>query len=247
MKTLLLRGLLDALFPPRCDVCDAGLGMARRTSVCEPCLRAMPPLEPPWCDRCGVPVGSASQTDCCSPCLHHPPHFTSARAAALYRPARPGLNPPSPLAVAIQRLKYARRRTLADALGQLLADRYPFAPAALLVPVPLHITRLRERGFNQAVLLARRLGVARGLAVQSRALVRTRATQAQPGLGAAARRANLAGAFAVRAGAAVAGREVVLVDDVLTTGATADACAAVLAAAGAARVDVYTVGRAPRP
>jgi ComF family protein len=247
MKTLLLRGLLDALFPPRCDVCDAELGTARRTSVCEPCLRAMPPLEPPWCDRCGVPVGSASQTDCCSPCLHHPPRFSSARAAALYRPGRPGLNPPTPLAVAIQRLKYARRRTLADALGQLLADRYPFAPAALLVPVPLHITRLRERGFNQAVLLARRLGVARGLAVQSRALVRTRATQAQPGLGAAARRANLAGAFAVRAGAAVAGREVVLVDDVLTTGATADACAAVLAAAGAARVDVYTVGRAPRP
>jgi len=245
MKTLLLRGLLDALFPPRCDVCDAGLGMARRTSVCEPCLRAMPPLEPPWCDRCGVPVGSTSQPACCPPCLHHPPHFTSARAAALYRPAHPGLNPPAPLAVAIQRLKYARQRTLADALGMLLAERYPFASAALLVPIPLHITRLRERGFNQAALLARRLGAARGLGVESRALVRTRATHAQPGLGAAARRANLAGAFALRAGAAVAGREVVLVDDVLTTGATADACAAVLAAAGAARIDVYTVGRAP--
>jgi ComF family protein len=165
----------------------------------------------------------------------------------LYRSAHPGLNPPAPLAVAIQRLKYARRRALADALGILLAERYPFAPTALLVPVPLHITRLRERGFNQAVLLARRLAAAHGLPVASRALVRTRPTHAQPGLAAAARRTNLAGAFALRPGAVVAGRQVVLVDDVLTTGATADACAAVLAAAGAARVDVYTVGRAPRP
>jgi ComF family protein len=247
MKTLLLRGLLDALFPPRCDVCDAGLGLDRRTSVCDPCLHAMPAIEPPWCDRCGVPVGPAAPTVCCSSCLHHPPRFTSARAAALYRPARPGLNPPAPLAVAVQRLKYARRKALADALGHLLAERYPFAPAALLVPVPLHVTRLRERGFNQAALLARRLGAARGLHVAVRALVRTRATQAQPGLTAAARRANLAGAFALRPGADVAGREIVLVDDVLTTGATADACAAALSAAGAARVDVYTAGRAPHP
>jgi ComF family protein len=163
----------------------------------------------------------------------------------LYRPAHPGLNPPAPLAVAIQRLKYAQRRALAAALGQLLAERYPFGPAALLVPVPLHITRLRERGFNQAVLLARRLGRARGLGVAARALVRTRATHAQPGLTSAGRRANLAGAFALRPGAAVAGLDVVLIDDVLTTGATADACAAVLRAAGAARVDVYTVGRVP--
>jgi ComF family protein len=113
--------------------------------------------------------------------------------------------------------------------------------------VPLHVTRLRERGFNQAVLLARRLGAERGLRVATRALVRTRATHAQPGLTAATRRTNLAGAFALRVGADVAGCDVVLVDDVLTTGATADACAAVLWAAGAARVDVYTVGRAPRP
>jgi ComF family protein len=149
--------------------------------------------------------------------------------------------------VAIQRLKYARRRTLAGALGQLLAERYPFASTALLVPVPLHVTRLRERGFNQAVLLARCLGRARGLRVASRALVRTRATHAQPGLAAAARRTNLASAFALRPGALVAGYEVVLIDDVLTTGATADACATVLRAAGAVRVDVYTVGRAPHP
>jgi len=205
----------------------------------------MPAPQPPWCDRCGVPVGPTAQPRLCPSCLHHPPRFASARAAALYRPAGPGLNPPAPLAVAIQRLKYARRRALADALGHLLAARYPFAADALLIPVPLHVTRLRERGFNQAVLLARRLGRMRKLTVASRALVRTRATHAQPGLGAVARRRNLADAFALRPGTTVAGLAVVLVDDVLTTGSTADACAAVLLAAGASRVDVYTVGRAP--
>jgi ComF family protein len=245
MATRWLRGLLDTVFPPYCEVCGDGLGPDRRTCVCEGCLGAMPAPEPPWCDRCGVPVGAAALPRLCPSCLHHPPRFTSARAAALYRPSGPGLNRTPPLAVAIQRLKYARRRALADALGHLLAERYPFAPDAVLVPVPLHITRLRERGFNQAVLLARRLGRARGLPVASRALVRLRATHAQPGLGATARRRNLAGAFALRPGIAVARRPVVLVDDVLTTGATADACATVLLAAGAPRVDVYTVGRAP--
>jgi ComF family protein len=245
MTSFWLRGLVDALFPPQCEVCEAPLGAQRRSCVCEACLGGMPALAPPWCDRCGVPLAPSAAPGCCPPCLHRPPRFESARAAALYRPAHPGLNPRPPLAVAVQRLKYAQRRALADALGQLLAERYPFGRDALVVPVPLHITRLRERGFNQAVLLARRLGRARGLAVASRALVRTRATHGQPGLGAAARRQNLDGAFALRPGAAVAGRDVVLIDDVLTTGSTADACATVLRAAGAARIDVYTVGRAP--
>lgn len=127
----------------------------------------------------------------------------------------------------------------------LLAARYPFAPGALLVPVPLHPVRLRSRGFNQALLLARPLGRALGLPVAPRALRRIRRTQAQPGLGAAERRVNLAGAFVVCHPATVSGRHVVLVDDVLTTGATANACAGALRAAGASRVDVYTAGRAP--
>jgi len=134
---------------------------------------------------------------------------------------------------------------VADALGALLAEHYPFGPEALLVPVPLHPKRLRARGFNQALLLARALGRRRGLPVAPRVLVRTRATLAQAGLSAAARRRNLRAAFAVRSPARVARRLVVLVDDVLTTGATADACARALLNGGAARVEVYTVGRAP--
>jgi ComF family protein len=160
----------------------------------------------------------------------------------LYLPATAGLNA---LASAVHALKYGRRRRVATALGALLAARYPFAPDALLVPVPLHLHRLRARGFNQALLLARALAGRRGLEVAARNLVRLRDTHMQPGLSAAERRRNLRGAFVVRTPAAIVGRQVVVVDDVLTTGATAEACALTLRAAGAARVDVFTVGRAP--
>jgi ComF family protein len=160
----------------------------------------------------------------------------------LYLPTTAGLNP---LAVAIHALKYRGRRVVANALGHLLAERYPFAPTALLVPVPLHRVRLRDRGYNQALLLARVLGRARRLQVAARVLRRRRPTRAQPGLTAAERARNLAGAFEVRLPAAVAGRQVVLVDDVMTTGTTAEACARVLRRAGARRIDIYTVGRAP--
>jgi ComF family protein len=159
----------------------------------------------------------------------------------LYRAAPAGANA---LAIAVQALKYRRRRVVAQTLGALLAERYPYGDA-LLVPVPLHPRRLRERGFNQALLLARVLGRHRELAVAARALVRTRHTRAQPGLAAEERRRNLRDAFTVTSPATVRGRNIVLVDDVLTTGATADACARSLLAAGAVRVDVYTLGRAP--
>jgi ComF family protein len=174
--------------------------------------------------------------------VRHPPAFTTARAAALYLPAAVGLNA---LATAVHGLKYRRRRRVAAALGPLLAARYPYDRDAILVPVPLHARRLRSRGFNQALLLARALGRRYGLEVAARALVRVRDTHIQPGLSAADRRRNLRGAFAVRSPEIVAGRRVVVIDDVLTTGATADACARSLVTAGAARVDVYTAGRAP--
>jgi ComF family protein len=189
-----------------------------------------------------VPVPAPAAHDECAACVRRPPVFLRARAAALYLPAAVGLNA---LAAAVHALKYGRRRRVAAALGPLLAARYPYGPDALLVPVPLHVRRLRARGFNQALLLARALARRRGLHIAARALVRLRDTQTQPGLSAAERRRNLRGAFGVREPEAVAGRHVVLVDDVLTTGATADACAFSLRAAGAARVDVFTAGRAP--
>ena len=233
-----LRVILDGVFPLHCEACERLLPHGHGIGLCAPCRAAMKPPPEPLCRTCGVPLGR----DPCAGCLRHPPAFSAARAAALYLPAAGGLNP---LAAAVQGLKYRRRRALADALGALLAERYPFADDALLVPVPLHRARLRERGFNQALLLARALGRRRGLPVAPRLLVRVRATEAQARLAASGRWHNLQGAFAVCAPGVPRGRAVVLVDDVLTTGATADACAVALREAGAGRVDVFTVGRAP--
>jgi ComF family protein len=237
-----LHVLLDGVFPQHCEACAALLPLGHGACLCTRCRTAMAPPPAPLCRSCGVPLAIGGPSDACPICIHHPPAFAAARGAALYLPSAAGLNP---LAAAVQGLKYRRRRRLAGALGALLAERYPFASDALLVPVPLHPARLAARGFNQALLLARALGRRRGLRVAPRLLVRTRATEAQARLPAAERRRNLEGAFRVRAPRLCASRSIVLVDDVLTTGATADACARALLDAGATRVDVYTVGRAP--
>ena len=160
----------------------------------------------------------------------------------MYLSSAEGLNP---LAAAVHALKFRGRRGVAAVLGARLAEAHSFAPGALVVPVPLHPSRLRARGYNQALLLARPLARRRGLPLNPRVLVRLRPTPAQSSLGAAHRAVNLDGAFAVREPARVRGRRVALVDDVLTTGATAHACAVALLDAGATGVDVYTVGRTP--
>ncbi len=151
------------------------------------------------------------------------------------------------LKVVLQALKYRRRRSLAARVADaLLAEesvRRVLTAETLLLPVPLHPRRLRERGFNQSELIARALGRRTGLPVLSRALYRTRETRAQAGLSAAERRRNVAGAFGVRQPWAVERRTLVVVDDVFTTGATLRACAGPLRSAGAANVRALTVAR----
>jgi ComF family protein len=236
----MLRPWMPALHLTRCAAC--GQGAARR--LCADCVAAHGRLGP-QCRRCALPTGS--DVAACGRCLGQPPAFDTTVAALPYAFPWDGL---------LRRLKYHEAIDLAPALATLLAERVRSAPADAgnptvdwVLSVPLAEARLRERGFNQAWELARR--VARRLELPARhdALLRVHDTAAQAQLGRAARRRNLDAAFAVpaRAQPALAGRRVALVDDVMTTGATADAAAAALRAAGVAAVQVWVVARTPPP
>jgi ComF family protein len=239
-----VRAAVDLLFPPVCLVCGEPGG--RRPALCEACGRSIVRLAPPWCAVCGrpfwtlagesvPPASPAAQV--CGPCRSRRPGFTYARSAAAYE---------GTVREALHAFKFSGKTALAGPLGDLLLETcargVPVAPD-LVVPVPLHPARERERGFNQAALLARRVARGLGVPLDVRALRRVRATRAQTDLSGAERRANVRGAFAVRDRANLAGRHVLLVDDVLTTGATISACARALLDAGATTVGALTVAR----
>ena len=227
---------LDLVFPPLCPVCDGMLGAGRRDPLCGACWEAFERIAPPWCRCCGAPLGIEGL---CGACRGRRPRFAYARSAVLYGDL---------VREAIHAFKFGGRRGLANPLGDLLAglglSALPGAAPDALVPVPLHPRRARERGYDQALLLARRLERAWGVPVVADALLRAVPTQPQTDLDAAARRRNVRGAFALSRPERITGRHVVLVDDVLTTGATAGECARTLYRAGAAAVGVLTVARA---
>jgi ComF family protein len=230
---------LDLLFPAVCPVCEALLGAGRRDPLCGVCWESIERITPPWCDRCGralgssIVAGAAAGSGLCGGCMVDPPVFDWARSAALYSGA---------VREAIHALKFNGKPPLARPLGALMLEACEAPPGVTaVVPVPLGRARARERGYNQAALLAERVADGWSVPLRARWLVRRRDTPAQSELTAAERRANVRHAFA--ASPAVRGAHVVLVDDVLTTGATATECARALRAAGAATVGVLTVAR----
>jgi ComF family protein len=233
---------LDLVFPALCPVCTATLAERRRDPLCGPCWDRIARISPPCCDRCGLPSRASiplsasvpAAATVCTACRVEPPGWDWARVGAEYEGV---------VRDAIHALKFRGKRALARPLAELIGDQWPprARDVAALVPVPLGRPRERERGFNQAALLAERLAAGLGVAVRPRWLARLRDTRPQSDLGAAERQANVRGAFEARA--EVAGRHVVVVDDVLTTGATVAECARALRAAGAARIGVVAVAR----
>lgn len=220
------RGVLDRLLPQDCLLCSAAAGDAL---LCAACAADLPQLAAARCPRCAQP-GPANET--CGRCQKTPPHFDAMRAPHPYA---------FPVDRMIQQLKYGHQLAIADHFGEQLAAACRGIAADLIIPMPLHATRLAERGFNQALEIARPLARATGIPIDSRCCARERPTSPQEGLSLAERRRNLRNAFFCSTD--FAGRHLLLVDDVATTGASADECARTLKLHGASRVTVAVVAR----
>jgi len=237
------RSLLDVLLPPRCLSCDAPVEVPGQ--MCVDCFGQTDFITEPSCGRCGVPFPSAGTFAAdllCPTCNEAPPAFRRARAALRYNAQGRRLILP---------FKHADRPEIAAALAphMVRAGAALLREADVLVPVPLHRRRLFHRRYNQAALLTLALSRLTGVPASLDSLIRCHATAPLGDKSAAERGAAVQGAFAMRIGreARIATRHVVLVDDVMTSGSTANACARVLLAAGAASVDVLVAARVPDP
>lgn len=200
-------------------------------------------VRPPQCLCCGLPFAAPHGPDSlCQGCRERPPVFRKARAWATYRTQG---DAPQPLRDSLLRFKYVRDLRAGKALAALAAQNFPLADEQYdcLIPVPLHVRRLRWRGFNQSLLLARAVARRTDTPLAPRLLDRTRPTATQTRLTRAERRANVRGAFRAEATAALKDRRILLVDDVYTSGATVDECARTLYQSGVCRVDVFTLAR----
>ena len=241
-----LSSLFAVFFPSDCRLCDTPLVSISRLPVCPECLSALGPIRVPQCVRCGerlVPAQLLVGDGQCQACRDYPPEFDRAVSFGEYE---------AELRDLIHLLKYEGVLPAAAQLGRLLSEaiRSLHLPAAdvpvVIVPVPLHSSKQKQRGFNQAELIAK-ASVKRArepFRVEPDVLVRQRPTHSQVGLAREERVANMRGAFRVVAPERIAGRNVIVVDDVMTTGATVSECARVLKKAGAEKVWAATVARA---
>lgn len=234
----------DRRVPPRAGkvACHQTSGFASLMAghCCPTCRVQWTPIRSPLCRRCGLMFTSrAGEDHLCGPCLDRPGWFGRARAGGIYDQT---------LQIAIHALKFKGKVHLAEPLGVFLFDAFGrywgSGEIDMVAPVPLHGRRFRQRGFNQAYLLVHRWPLPPETVLVRDLLIRTRDTTPQTGLNRRQRRVNIRNAFSMGCSGQSTGKRVLLVDDVLTTGATVDACARVLIRDGASRVDVLTLARA---
>jgi ComF family protein len=230
--------LVDGVLPPRCLACGETVG--EPDALCGRCWSGITFFAPPWCAACGLPFPHPmGENAVCGDCAREHRSWDRARAVLRYDRNTRRL---------VLGFKHGDRTHVAGAFGRWMyrAGSEVLSNADLLVPVPLHWTRLFHRRYNQAALLAQAIRSAGGPDVAVDWLVRRRPTPAQGRLGPAARERNVRGAFAIKDGRSFASKRVVIIDDVMTTGATVEECARVLKRAGASSVGVLTLARALR-
>ena len=238
MRALIER-CLQFLLPPQCHCCEKFLEEGQQ-GICPDCLSKIRWIEPPLCTLCGVPFLSREiENHPCGACLTRGTYFTMARAVGYYE---------GPLREAIHRWKYEEKSYLTLFFGEKLAEgfcRY-WDPQSfdLIIPVPLHSKRLRERGFNQALLLVKELSRRTQIPYSKRLLQKRILTPPQVNLSGGEREKGVRGSFHIQRDEEIEGKSILLVDDVYTTGATVNECSKVLLKAGAERVDVLTIAHA---
>jgi ComF family protein len=232
------RAIVDGVLPPRCLAC--GEIVDEPQALCAKCWRTLTFFAKPWCTVCGTPFPHPMGEDAvCADCTRERRSWDRARAVLRYDKNSRHL---------VLALKHGDRTHLAGAFGCWMqrVGAEVLGGADFLVPVPLHWTRLFQRRYNQAALLAQAIHSAGGPPVKVDWLIRRRPTPPQGRLGPAARSRNVRAAFAIRQGCSILGKRIVIIDDVITTGATLEECARVVRRAGAASVGVLTLARALR-
>lgn len=233
-----LETALTFLYPAQCRVCEKQLGLESVPYMCGECWDDIPLIEPPWCEMCGIPNTEGK----CDACATTPPPFGKLRTIAYYESA---------LQQAIHLFKFEKRTSLAKPLTQLTMEHIPddcdITAYDFILPIPIHKKRLRERGFNQATLLANGIAKTTGIQVLTDALGRHRNTSPQSSLDREARQTNIIGAFELQQNEVVRNKRILVLDDVYTTGATVREAVKVLWDADPIEVDVLTLARALNP
>lgn len=231
-----LAPIVDLIFPPRCPLC--GEALAKQGGLCAGCWSGLAIPGEPACSTCQRPFPDGTALgSVCAPCMAEPPRHAGIHSATLYNDNSRRL---------ILAFKRGGRIAMAPMLGRLMLARLPQLEGDwIVVPVPLHRWRIWQRGFNQSAILAREVARARGLGLVVDGLVRCKRTPVLGGLGAKARVRALSGAIAINARRKdrIAGRDILLVDDVMTSGATTDACVGALKRAGARQVKIVCFAR----